>query len=110
MFSNFISNYGMEFIAAILTFIGSMIGLAVKSILQSWATDKKKKNVVKTVVEAVQQIYSDLDGPARYEKAVENIVEMLNEQGIAATELEIQMLIESAYLKLKLQLPETEAE
>lgn len=105
MFGNFISNYGMEIIAAILTFVGSMLGLAVKSILKDWAIDKKKKDVVKTVISAVQQIYSDLDGSERYKKAVENITEMLNEKGISATELELQMLIEDAYRKMKLKIP-----
>lgn len=110
MFGNFISNYGMELIAAILTFVGSMIGLAIKAILKDWATDKKKKDVVKTVIGAVQQIYSDLDGAEKYEKAVENITEMLNEKGISATELEIQMLIEDAYRRMKMELPDLKEE
>lgn len=106
MFGNFISNYGMELIAAILTFVGSMLGLAVKSVLKDWSNDKKKKDVVKTVISAVQQLYSDLDGPSKYEKAVESITEMLNEKGIGATELEIQMMIEDAYRRMKLELPQ----
>ena len=105
MFGNFVSNYGMELIAAVLTFIGSMLGLAIRAILKDWATDKKKKDVVKTVISAVQQIYSDLDGQSKYEKAVESITEMLNEKGISATELEIQMMIEDAYRRMKLELP-----
>lgn len=106
MFGNFISQYGMELLAAILTFVGSLLGLAVKSTLQDAATDKKKKTVVKTVVEAVHQLYNDLDGETKYEKAVEGINDMLNEKGIVATELEIKMMIESTYMKLKLQLPD----
>lgn len=105
MFGNFISNYGMELIAAILTFVGSMLGLAVKSVLKDWSNDKKKKEVVKTVISAVQQLYSDLDGPSKYEKAVANITEMLNEKGIGATELEIQMMIEDAYRRMKIEIP-----
>ena len=106
MFGNFISQYGMEILAAILTFVGSLVGLGVKSILYDAAKDKKKRAVVKTVVEAVQQLYKDLDGASKYEKAVEGIKEMLAEKGIDATELEIKMLIESTYMKLKLQLPD----
>lgn len=110
MFGNFISNYGMEIIAAVLTFIGSIVGLAIKNILKDLANDKKKKDVVKTVVEAVQQIYQDLDGQAKYEKAVEGITEMLNEKGITATELEVKMLIESAYKRMKMELPDIKEE
>lgn len=106
MFGNFVSQYGMELLAAILTFVGSLVGLAVKSILQDAAKDKKKRAVVKTVVEAVHQLYKDLDGEAKYEKAVEGITDMLAEKGITVTELEIKMLIESTYMKLKLQLPD----
>lgn len=110
MFGNFVSQYGMEFLAAILTFVGSLVGLAVKAILQDAAKDKKKRAVVKTVVEAVQQLYKELDGEAKYEKAVEGIKDMLAEKGITATELEIKMLIESTYMKLKLQIPDLDEE
>ena len=44
---------------------------------------------------AIEQLYKDLDGPTRKEKAKENIILMLNEKGITITELEMDMMIEA---------------
>ena len=49
---------------------------------------------VKTVVNATEQLYKDLDGAKKLEKAKENIIALLNEKGITITELEMDMMIE----------------
>ena len=56
--------------------------------------DEMKRKVVKTCCKAVEQLYKDLHGEEKYNKAVESIVAMLNEKGISITELEIKMLVE----------------
>lgn len=101
MVQEFIQNYGMEIISTIILAIAGYIGIAIKSIYKKFIDDKIKEKVVKTVVKAVKQIYSDLNGEEKLEKAVENISEMLTEKGIAATELEVRMLIESAVEEMK---------
>ena len=55
----------------------------------------------RTVVAAVDQIYKDLGGEEKLNKAIEAASDMLNARGIACTELELRMLLESAVYALK---------
>lgn len=86
--------YLMEIIVTILTAIATYIGAKIKKIYEEKANDETKRKVVATVVKAIEQLYKDLNGEEKLEKAQENIVEMLNEKGIMITELEMNMLIE----------------
>ena len=89
-----IQPYLMEIIVTILTAIATYIGAKIKKIYEEKANDETKRKVVSTVVRAIEQLYKDLNGEEKLEKAQENIVEMLNEKGIMITELEMNMLIE----------------
>lgn len=86
--------YLMEIIVTILTAVATYIGAKIKKIYEEKANDETKRKVVATVVKAIEQLYKDLNGEEKLEKAQENIVEMLNEKGIMITELEMNMLIE----------------
>ena len=101
MFQQFISEYGATILYAIVTGVAGYIGLQIKSIYQKYINDKTKEKVVRTVVKAVKQLYSDLNGEEKLAKAISNITEMLAEKGIAITELEIRMLIEAAVEEMK---------
>jgi predicted transcriptional regulator YheO len=91
----FVSAYGVTILYTVLTAIASYVGLRVKAIYEEKVNTEKKEKVVKTVVTAVEQLYKDLDGASKLEKAKENIVALLNEKGLTITELEMEMLIES---------------
>ena len=86
--------YLMEIIVTILTAIATYIGAKIKKIYEEKVNDETKRKVVATVVKAVEQLYKDLKGEEKLEKAKEAILEMLNEKGIMITELEMNMLIE----------------
>lgn len=101
MFAEFVAEYGTTILYAIVTAVAGYIGMVVKNIYQKYVDDKTKERVVATVVKAVKQLYSDLNGEEKLAKAIENISEMLNEKGISASELEIRMLIESAVSEMK---------
>ena len=94
--SEFIENYGMEILYAIITAIAGYIGFMVKNLYQKYVNDATKKAVVKTCVQAVEQLYTDLHGQDKYNKVVESVSEMLTEKGITITEIELKMLIEAA--------------
>ena len=81
---------------AALTALASYLGVTLKNIFEKHVNTKIKKDVARTVVEAVEQLYVDLHGEEKYNKAVEALTEMLAEKGITIGELEIRMLIESA--------------
>ena len=88
--------YLLEIIVAILTGIATFIGTKVKQIYKEKVDTETKEKVVKTVVNAVEQIYKDLKGEEKLNVCIENATEILNEKGITITELELRMLIESS--------------
>lgn len=96
MFAEFINTYGLQILYTALTAIAGYIGLAIKSLYKKHVNNKTKKDVVKTAVQAVEQIYKDLHGEEKLNKAIEAASEMLAEKDITITELEIRMLIEAA--------------
>lgn len=101
MVGQFIAQYGMEILYALIIAVAGFIGTAIKNIYKKYVNDQTKEKVVKTVVKAVKQLYSDLSGEEKLEIAIENITEMLIEKGITITELEIRMLIEAAIEEMK---------
>lgn len=105
MFKEFIAQYGMEIISTAVMAIFGFVGICLKNVIKKFSDERTKEQVCKTVVKAVEQMYSDLTGTEKYEKAVENITDMLTEKGISATELEVQMLIESCIKEMKVSFP-----
>lgn len=92
----FISEYGIVIIGFVLTTIAGYLGVAIKNIYQKHINDKTKEDVVKTCVNAVEQIYKDLHGDEKLQKALEAASEILNEKDIYITSNELRMLIEAA--------------
>ena len=80
-------------------FLGTQLQAAWKRV----ATDKTKKKVAETCVKAVEQLYKDLDGEKKKQKAIDNITKMLAEKGIKITKLEIEMLLEAAVAEFNRQ-------
>lgn len=89
------SAYVVPVIIALATALAGFIGTQLKEVYQKHVNDKTKEAVTRTCVKAVEQLYHDLGGPEKLEKAQEGIVQMLNEKGIPISELEMNMLIES---------------
>ena len=92
----FISEYGTTILYAVLTALSGYIGIVAKRLYTKYVNDKTKQAVAKTVVQAVEQIYKDLHGEEKLNKALEAASEMLAEKGITITDLEMRMLIEAA--------------
>ena len=92
----FISEYGTAIAYMIITGVFAYLGVKAKALADKYLNDKTKKDVAKTVVQAVEQVYKDLHGDEKLTKALESASEMLAEKGIMVTELEMRMLIEAA--------------
>ncbi len=89
------SMYLLPLAAAAVTGLAGFIGMQLKKLYETYVNDRTKEAVVRTCVKAAEQLYHDLSGPDKLEKAREGIVEMLNEKGIPISELELNLLIES---------------
>lgn len=96
LFLNFINEYGMTILYAVVVALGGWLGTQIKRVYEEYVTDKRAKDVVETVVKAVEQLYHDLDGHEKYVKAIDAAEEMLTAKGITISGLELEMLIEAA--------------
>ncbi len=56
---------------------------------------KQKKDVIKEVCQAINQLYPNLNGQNKLNKATNNIKEILKEKNIVISDLELNMYIES---------------
>lgn len=96
LIKEFIASYGNEILYTILTAILSFVSLKIKSSYDKYIKDGTKKMVVEETVKYVEQISKGLSSQKKYEKAKNSIIDLLNDKGIQITELEIEILIESA--------------
>lgn len=94
--NEFVASYGTTILYTILTAIAGYVGIAVKNLYAKYVDNKTKKDVVKTCVQAVEQIYTDLHGEEKLNKCIEAASAMLGEKNIVITDIEIRMLIEAA--------------
>lgn len=89
------ATYALPVIAAAVTALAGFLGAQLKGLYQKYINDKTKESVVRTCVKAVEQLYHNLSGPEKLEKAKDGVVEMLNEKGIPISDLEMNLLIEA---------------
>ena len=96
MFVEFINEYGLQIMYAILTTIAGWLGIVIKNLATKYINDKTKQAVAKNAVKFVEQVYKDLHGEAKLNEALTAATEMLAEKGITTSELELRVLIEAA--------------
>ena len=90
-----LGSYVLPVLAAVLTALAGFVGTQLKNLYRRWVDDKTKEAVVRTCVKAVEQLYRDVGGPEKLERAREGIRQMLEEKGIPISQLEMDLLIES---------------
>lgn len=96
MLNQFISEYGTTILYTILTAIAGYVGIWIKSLYTKYVNDKTKQDVAKTVVKAVEQMYKELHGEEKLQKALEAASDMLTNKGITISDIELRMLIEAS--------------
>lgn len=96
MFSEFINTYGVQILYAVLTAIAGYIGIVIKNLYTKYINNKTKQDVAKSVVKFVEQVYKDLHGEEKLNAALVAASEMLAENNITVSELEMRVLIEAA--------------
>lgn len=72
------------------------LGNKLKNAYQEKVNNETAQAVVKDVVQFVEQVYGDIHGKEKLQKAIEQVSAILKNKGINITEAEIMMLIESA--------------
>jgi len=82
----------------IVGILGYLLGLYIKNSKWSSILDfvRTKQELARTVVRAVEQIYYDLGGEEKLQKALESLSNWFDELGIDYTPEELRTLIEDA--------------
>lgn len=99
---NFLNEYGIlsMVITAVVGAVGTGLGLFVKWLYNKTIGDKvkeeTKEKIAAIVVKYVEQVWSDLHGEEKLEKALEAFSEMLAEKGITISDLEMRVYLEAA--------------
>ena len=95
-FVEFINQYGISIIHSVVAVILSYVSLEIKKIYKRYYTDRIKRDVVRMVCQAVNQLYPKLSGEDKLNKTIINCREILDEKGIVINDLELRMYIESS--------------
>lgn len=95
--------YGGEIITALIglagtafTAIAGWLAVKVKTWWEAKQKDEAVAKVIKTVVQAVEQMYKECHGQEKLDLALQGASEMLASKGIEISEFELKYLIESA--------------
>ena len=88
-------------VASVIAILFGVLGAKIKRIYIEKTQNEAAKVVVDNVVRWVQQVYYELEGPEKLQKALTEASTILNEKGITISETELDMMIESAVYGLK---------
>ena len=99
--SDFMESYGIELISTALVAIAGYLGMFAKRLVEKYLKDKTAKSIAKTVVQAIQQMYKDMNGAEKLEKAMEAFSDMLEAEDIHISELQMRMLLEASVGEFK---------
>ena len=91
-----IQPYLIEILSIILTGVVTYVGLQIKKLFEKHINTQVKKDVVDSTVKYIEQVYKDIHGQDKLNKAKEKALEWLNEKGITISDTELEILIESA--------------
>ena len=86
----------LPILATFLTGLFTYIGTRLKKVYEEKVNTETAKTVAEDAVRFVEQVYKDLHGKEKLEKATAQVAEVLQSKGITISEAEINMLIESA--------------
>ena len=85
-----------EYLPIIFTAILTAFVGFIKSKYTKYVNDDTKRNVATDTVKYIEQIYKDIHGNDKLEKAKETMKTLLSEKGIKISEIEMVTLLESA--------------
>lgn len=88
-------------VASVIAILFGVLGAKIKQIYNEKSQSETVKVVVDNVVKWVQQVYYELEGPEKLQKALTEASTILKEKGITISETELDMMIESAVYGLK---------
>lgn len=86
----------LQLAGTVVLCIAGVVGYQIKKLYTKYIDTQTKQDVVNTTVKYVEQVFTDLHGQEKLDKAIERASELLAEQGITVSITELETLIESA--------------
>ena len=91
-----LNGYVLEIVKLVVLAIVTLIASGAKKLWNRYVNSDIKRNVARTVVRAVEQIYTDLHGNDKLHMAMQRTAAILADYGIEASDYELVSLIEAA--------------
>lgn len=86
----------LQLAGTVLMVLAGVVGYQIKKLYNKYVDTQVKKDIVESTVQYVEQIYTDIHGQEKLDKAIERASQLLAEQGISVSTAELETLIESA--------------
>ncbi len=96
MFEYFMSTYAESILMAIACVIFGLMGYAVRQLCKATLTNDTKLSVAKVAAQFVEQVWKEIHGPEKLQKALETAEALLKKKGIDFDAEEMRILIEAA--------------
>lgn len=86
----------LSLLATVLTVVFSYIGLETKKLYKRYCDTQEKRDIADTTVRYIEQVYKDLDGQDKLNKAINHASHILSDKGIDVSGDELRALLEAA--------------
>lgn len=96
MLDYFMYTYGNQILLVTLCTIFGLIGHGLRSLLNKYLTDETKREIAVTVMEYVEQVFTDIHGEEKMAQALKTAETLLAKHGINFDAEEMEVLIEQA--------------
>lgn len=96
MFNWIFETYGVQIMLAVLCAIAGGLGYVARQLHVRYINTAEKRSVARTAAAFVEQVWKDIHGPEKLDKALEAAQVLLKKKGIAFDAAEMKILIEAA--------------
>lgn len=93
---NLVNEYLLKIVGTLLMMLFSYIGTICGKAFKKYIDTKTKKDIVKIVVQSVEQAYKTLHGEDKFNEALKSASALMTEKGLKFTDTELRTLIEGA--------------
>lgn len=100
MMNEFWKQVGQPLLLTALTALAGWLGMQLRALADRWVGERTKQSVIRTCVQAAEQLYHELDGAERLAKAGEAVRGMLAAKGLEISEQELRMGIEAVIAEM----------
>lgn len=86
----------LQLAGTVLLVIAGVVGYQIKKLYNKYIDNQTKKDIVNSTVEYVEQVYKNIHGEEKLDKALDRASQLLKEAGISISHTELETLIEAA--------------